>query len=103
MARDCSETSVYLLRDSAGDMLYVGVTDDVERRFREHARNKDWWPLVHRRSVLVFPDRHSALAWEAALIEALLPQFNQTGAAHQQRKRDLHEGIELVAGFLGMP
>jgi predicted GIY-YIG superfamily endonuclease len=39
-------TLLYRLRDRGGALLYIGITTDLKRRLREHAKSKPWWPDV---------------------------------------------------------
>jgi len=69
-------TALYRLRDRSGALLYVGITDCLERRWRDHSKDKPWWPDVNDRSAEWFPDRRHALAGEAAAIRAERPRYN---------------------------
>lgn len=82
------QVAVYMLYDETSDTLpcYVGVTDNLPRRWKQHARTKRWWPEVKGFEVRAFPDRASALAHEAALIEASEPTHNRTGPAYHHRR-----------------
>lgn len=69
-------TSVYTYYDSAGEVLYVGVTARGHQRAQQHERTKPWWPLVASSSVEHFPDRDSALREERRLIHYWRPPHN---------------------------
>lgn len=69
-------TALYRLHDHSGELLYVGITDCPERRWKDHAKDKPWWPDVNDRSVEWLPDRSHALAAEAAAIRAERPRYN---------------------------
>ena len=50
---------VYLLRSLKNDSLYLGHTDDLENRFKEHNRGKNFstktnrpWQLIHYEAYL---------------------------------------------------
>lgn len=73
------ETSVYQYFDAAGHLLYVGVTGRNVKRGQEHARTKEWWPLVATSTVDHFPTRERALAEESYLIRYHQPPYNTQG------------------------
>lgn len=63
---------VYLLKDSAGLVVYVGMSSDLARRVRQH-----WYPHT---GVAFFPCDESSARWiEKRLIAALHPKFNTKG------------------------
>jgi predicted GIY-YIG superfamily endonuclease len=69
-------TALYRLRDRSGDLLYVGITENPERRYNDHAKDKSWWPDVDDRSVEWFPTRNHAIAAEAEAIHTERPRHN---------------------------
>lgn len=69
-------TTLYRLFDKAGDLLYVGITNDPEVRWSYHARQKAWWPEVHRRAVEWKATRVEAEAAEAEAIGREAPRWN---------------------------
>ncbi|MFE7899204.1 GIY-YIG nuclease family protein [Streptomyces sp. NPDC057424] len=69
-------TALYRLRDDADVLLYVGITDNLERRYKDHAKDKPWWTEVAARSVEWFPTRNHAVAAEAIAIRAEQPRYN---------------------------
>jgi predicted GIY-YIG superfamily endonuclease len=69
-------TAVYRLYDAAGQLLYVGVAFDFNKRFKQHATHKTWWPQVARKEVIWFADRLSALTEEAGAIATEGPLHN---------------------------
>lgn len=70
-------TAVYRLYDAPGGLLYVGVAEDFDARFRQHAHDKPWWPDVRHRDVIWFACRLDALAEEAKAIESEQPLHNR--------------------------
>lgn len=69
---------VYRAFDSAGRLLYVGCTADVERRMRQHAWGSAWHPYM---TSLVVSDRFPidrAQALEDEAIKDERPFFNKT-------------------------
>lgn len=69
-------TALYRLFDEAGDLLYVGITNDPEVRWSYHARQKEWWPKVHRRAVEWKATRAEAETAEAEAIGRENPRWN---------------------------
>ena len=72
-------TALYRLYDSTEALLYVGVTGDPRRRFRQHERDKPWWPQVATRDIEWFPDKRSALDTERDTVRNDAPRYNQRG------------------------
>lgn len=68
-------TALYRLF-GAGKLLYIGISDAPETRWRRHARTKQWWPLVERCEVEWFDDRADAESAEALAILVENPMFN---------------------------
>lgn len=71
-------TAVYRLYDEADALLYIGMTNDPERRFEQHAKERRWWPRVARRTVQWFADRPTAGRAEVGAIQAEAPKHNGT-------------------------
>lgn len=84
---DSGRTAVYQFRDArTQNHLYVGITNNPERRFQEHAGlgrepKKEWWDLADHQHVTItwYPSRRQALAVEARLIRQLRPPGNKLG------------------------
>lgn len=68
--------AVYRFFDSSGDLLYVGLTNDTDRRFEQHAALKPWWPEVDRIEVDWFNVRFEAEANESVAIWQERPRYN---------------------------
>lgn len=83
---EARENFVYRYFDSAGCLLYVGVTCDPEKRHREH-RRKPWFRLAARKTVEAYPTRSQALAAETAAIRHEAPIHNGTpkDRGHERR------------------
>ena len=75
-----TETGHYLYRlyNKAGHLLYVGVTDNVFRRWKEHSRTKPWWSQVHKFTQDWYPNRASVEAAERRAIQTENPVYNVT-------------------------
>lgn len=68
--------SLYRLFSRSGELLYVGIANDVERRMAQHRQDKPWWPQVADAVVEEFPDRRAALAAERVAIRTEGPVYN---------------------------
>jgi hypothetical protein len=73
-------TYLYRCFDRDGQLLYVGITDDVDRRLRQHAVDKFWWPDVTKVTRMAFQRRTEALWAEWAVITTCHPIYNGTAA-----------------------
>jgi predicted GIY-YIG superfamily endonuclease len=60
-----------------GELLYVGITDDLDRRSREHKQNSSWFSRVVDASVVRYPNRVAAAAAEHAVVAMECPIFNR--------------------------
>lgn len=74
--REGSTSWVYALLSADNRWLYIGVTNDPQRRVNEHRKSKPWWPEVDRVGLMQLPDRLSACAMEAYAIEVFRPLHN---------------------------
>ncbi|MEU3785236.1 GIY-YIG nuclease family protein [Streptomyces sp900129855] len=72
-------TAVYRLYDEDERLLYVGVASDPRVRFKQHGRDKSWWPRVTAREIEWFDSREEALKVEARVITRELPLHNDAG------------------------
>jgi hypothetical protein len=69
--------TVYRYYDTAGRLLYVGVTGQGHWRTHEHRRAAPWWPLVVRAEFEHFTNGVIAFEHETALITRLAPLYNR--------------------------
>lgn len=58
------------------ELLYIGATSNIARRYRQHQRTTPWIHEVTRVDLETLPDRDSALAAEAAAIRSEAPKYN---------------------------
>jgi predicted GIY-YIG superfamily endonuclease len=73
--RDPVVTYVYRFYSHDNALLYVGVTGNLETRFRDHT-GKPWWALAAHSTVQAFPNRPLALVAEATAIMDERPLHN---------------------------
>ncbi len=73
---DNTETTLYWLWNIDDDLLYVGVTVDLKRRFAQHEKVQRWWGDVARCEVEAFSTRTSAFAAERNAVATEHPRHN---------------------------
>ena len=87
--------TLYRQYDADGVLLYVGVTDHLERRNAGHRSCSPWWPLVARIETELLPNYHEACRQERTLIQASAPLYNVVFAADREaakaRRRELQQ------------
>jgi predicted GIY-YIG superfamily endonuclease len=72
--------ALYRFYDARETLLYVGITSDPWRRWREHVREKSWYPQVKHQSVTWYDTERQARKAEDRAIRKERPQFNIAGA-----------------------
>jgi len=73
---DDVETIVYRFFRADGRLLYVGITQEREKRFLRHSE-RPWWPEVTRVRIETYPTRSEALEVETEAISAEAPVHNR--------------------------
>lgn len=68
--------TLYRHFDADGVLLYVGVTDHLERRNAGHRQASPWWPQVARIDSRLCRDFRSASAAERTAIREEAPLYN---------------------------
>lgn len=69
-------TALYRLFNADDELLYVGITNSPETRWRHHKATQEWWPLVARKTVDWLDSRSEAAAAEIEAIHAEVPKHN---------------------------
>lgn len=69
-------TVLYRFFNSAGDLLYVGITRDPASRIAQHGAEKPWWHVVANVTLEWHDSRQEALDAERAAIIAEQPAHN---------------------------
>lgn len=104
---DDKPTALYRLYDSAGRLLYIGISYQPDVRFEQHSESKSWWPEVARREVQWFDDRPTAAAAEAIAVRTEDPEHNGTYSPRRDRRtvRDAvaADGVREVSLSLARP
>lgn len=75
---DDERTALYRLYDTDGNLLYIGITNHPERRWRNHSYIQGWWHLVSRREVNWYDRRTVAEDAERHAVRAEGPRFDAT-------------------------
>lgn len=78
MPESTERTALYRFFDSAGQLLYVGVSGDTEKRWRQHAESKPWWSDVAEKTTEWLDSRPEALDAERTAIRVEKPLYNHT-------------------------
>lgn len=71
-------THLYRCWGRDGQLLYVGITDDMDVRRRHHARHKHWWGDVAKVTTMSFERRIEAQWAEWAVITTSGPTYNRS-------------------------
>ena len=84
-------TALYRSRGEANLLLYIGISDDFGRRWRDHARKQPWWGEMQGLSVdRWYESRSKAEAAEKSAIKAEQPKYNKKHAenpSYSKRQR----------------
>ncbi|WP_431040041.1 GIY-YIG nuclease family protein [Streptomyces sp. P9-1] len=72
-------TALYRLFSSDGSLLYVGISNDPEKRFISHRSKSTWWDQVDGISIEWFSTRFKACQAERAAITTEQPRHNLSG------------------------
>jgi len=99
------DTFIYRNYDANGELLYVGVTNNLSRRRRGHKASSSWFPLVAN-SVVAGPyPRATALALERQAQIHERPQYGDTPERRSLRATHTHAArrrlVELMTA--GVP
>lgn len=79
-------TYLYRVFGEAGVLLYIGITDDFGRRWKQHARMQPWWPERRSFAIDLYDSREEAKAAEEAAIKVERPKHNFVHASPEIRK-----------------
>lgn len=71
-------TALYRLYATDGQLLYLGVSQHPEFRWKRHSDCQPWWHLVARKDVSWYPDRKSALAAEVKFTAEEKPLYDRS-------------------------
>ena len=74
---DAHKHHVYRYYNSNNELLYVGVTYDLQKRIRGHKSTQPWFDEIDRQEYETFSNRDDAIFEEARLIQVLNPLHNK--------------------------
>lgn len=74
--REAEPTAVYRFFNADGVLLYVGIANNISKRWKQHENDKNWWHLIARTSVTWFESRSGAEGEEERSIDKERPLFN---------------------------
>jgi predicted GIY-YIG superfamily endonuclease len=88
-------TALYRLYDADDQLLYIGISIDPQRRFKEHRKEQGWWPLVARRDIewLDFG------GWDAVDVERAAIRAEQPACNHGPESVPLPPGCPAMPDF----
>jgi len=67
---------IYRFFGDYGECLYVGQTNDIKRRFKQHMK-KEWWPEVGRIDVAEVEQKRFVDIYEKYYINKLEAKYNK--------------------------
>jgi predicted GIY-YIG superfamily endonuclease len=67
---------LYRFYGETGKLLYIGLTENPQARFKNHRFTKPWWAEVFRIDIEHFASRDSVVAAERKAIENEWPLYN---------------------------
>jgi predicted GIY-YIG superfamily endonuclease len=96
---DESPTALYRLYAASGDLLYIGISNNLKVRFAEHAADKHWWPEVARKTAEWHATWEGADEAETLAIRAEKPIHNKRkNPSYRVRQRSVPGAMETVSG-----
>ncbi|QGZ53336.1 hypothetical protein GPZ77_34465 (plasmid) [Streptomyces sp. QHH-9511] len=74
-----TRAAVYRFWDADDRLLYLGMTHDIDERWKTHERLQPWWLDVVKRNVTWYETRSEAAAVEKAALLAEDPKYDGSG------------------------
>lgn len=94
-------TAVYRLFDASDRLLYLGISDSPEFRWKAHSDKQTWWHLVTRKTIEWYPDRAAAKAAEVRLTAIENPLYDRAAKKQSQTVRyDNTADVERAKAWL---
>lgn len=90
-------TDVYRVYDSRGQLLYVGASVNVFKRFHEHRAYAPWWYWARTGTVHRYENRRMARHVEALAIRDEMPRFNVTRERTEEHPQPVTPPIEVLS------
>lgn len=70
--------ALYRFFDRSDVLLYVGITADLPKRFKDHRKEKPWWTQISTIKIEPHESRSAVLEAEAEAIRTEQPLYNST-------------------------
>jgi len=78
LALELEQTALYRIWGDTDLLLYIGISDDFGRRWKQHAKAQPWWGEMRRLTVDEWFDRREdAETAEALAVKAERPKYNK--------------------------
>jgi hypothetical protein len=78
---------LYRCWDSDGNLLYIGLSWSPGDRFRQHEREKSWWPLVESITLEHYDSPEELSLAEVNAIQSEHPLYNEANRTPPKRRR----------------
>jgi predicted GIY-YIG superfamily endonuclease len=96
-------TTLYRCYDEAGELLYVGISDDWRKRLRDHENDSPWFDRAETLTLQHWPDREAAIEAETLAIREERPCWNRIGSPSAQDARALYRDHGPVVHSYELP
>jgi GIY-YIG catalytic domain. len=94
--------ALYRFYGAGGTLLYIGITNEIPRRLKDHSRNKPWWLGVTNIKVEHYPNRQSVLEAERRAIIAERPLYNDQHNPMPLRRIEAWDaGLDRIRELMG--
>ncbi len=81
--------------DIENNLLYVGVTNNLDKRTEEHSRTAKWFNAIHSISCIEFPNKATALNAERLVISIEQPKYNTVYKTYYPLEDRYNETLEF--------
>lgn len=78
-------TTVYRIFGARRELVYVGITDDYEKRMAQHSE-KAWWSELRTIETVDYDTRAEAVEAELCAIQTEFPKYNKAGTGEVSRR-----------------
>lgn len=86
---------VYFYYNNQQEIIYVGQTEEVGRRWEQHKYNEEWTKEVTKIGVRKYPDKSSMDMYEYCYIKMLCPKYNKAIKGPQKASAGIDDKYEL--------